>query len=60
MPTSVELTGEQPRSRFGYRDLELATVGGYLLLAGSEEALARVSRVDLKQTARWRAYRAAA
>ncbi|MBT2524410.1 hypothetical protein J7E91_02920 [Streptomyces sp. ISL-99] len=40
LPTFVELTGEQPRLRFGYRDLELATVGGYLLLAGSEEALA--------------------
>ncbi|MEV4738831.1 hypothetical protein [Streptomyces sp. NPDC049555] len=40
LPTFVELTGEQPRLRFTYRDLELASVGGYLLLAGSEEALA--------------------
>ncbi|MEU3861311.1 VOC family protein [Streptomyces sp. NPDC028722] len=40
LPTFVELTGEQPRLRFTYRDLDLATVGGYLLLAGSEEALA--------------------
>ncbi|MEU3415416.1 MULTISPECIES: VOC family protein [unclassified Streptomyces] len=40
LPTFVELTGEQPGLRFAYRDLELASVGGYLLLAGSEEALA--------------------
>ncbi|MFF5437968.1 hypothetical protein [Streptomyces achromogenes] len=40
LPTFVELTGEEPRLRFAYRDLELASVGGYLLLAGSEEALA--------------------
>ncbi|MEV0375245.1 hypothetical protein AB0I10_36670 [Streptomyces sp. NPDC050636] len=38
--TFVELTGEQPRLRFTYRDLDLANVGGYLLLAGSEEAVA--------------------
>ncbi|MFF5426452.1 MULTISPECIES: VOC family protein [unclassified Streptomyces] len=40
LPTFVELTGEQPRLRFTYRDLDLASVGGYLLLAGSDEALA--------------------
>ncbi|MEU2715622.1 hypothetical protein [Streptomyces sp. NPDC007205] len=40
LPTFVELTGEQPQMRFTYRDLELASIGGYLLLAGSEEALA--------------------
>lgn len=40
LPTFVELTGEQPRLRFTYRDLHLASVGGYLLLAGTEEALA--------------------
>ncbi|MFF1404467.1 hypothetical protein [Streptomyces sp. NPDC058294] len=40
LPTFVELTGEQPRLRFTYRGLDLATVGDYLLLAGSEEALA--------------------
>lgn len=40
LPTFVELTGEEPRLRFSYRGLELATVGGYLLLAGSREALA--------------------
>ncbi|MFI5688716.1 hypothetical protein [Streptomyces sp. NPDC051636] len=40
LPTFVELTGEQPRLRFTYRNLNLASIGGYLLLAGSEEALA--------------------
>ncbi|RKT02355.1 hypothetical protein BX286_0253 [Streptomyces sp. 3211.6] len=40
LPTFVELTGEQPRLRFAYRGLDLASIGGYLLLAGSEEALA--------------------
>lgn len=40
LPTFVELTGEQPRLRFAYRGLNLATVGGYLLLAGTKEALA--------------------
>ncbi|MFF1282867.1 VOC family protein [Streptomyces sp. NPDC058299] len=40
LPTFVELTGEQPRLRFTYRGLDLATVGDYLLLAGSEEDLA--------------------
>ncbi|MEV2255238.1 hypothetical protein AB0I94_32500 [Streptomyces sp. NPDC050147] len=40
LPTFVELTGEQPRLRFAYRGLNLASIGGYLLLAGSEEALA--------------------
>ncbi|GAA2710294.1 hypothetical protein GCM10010315_09910 [Streptomyces luteosporeus] len=40
LPTFVALTGEQPRLRFSYRDLDLASVGDYLLLAGSEEALA--------------------
>ncbi|MBO8190718.1 hypothetical protein ITI46_03230 [Streptomyces oryzae] len=40
LPTFVDLTGEQPRQRFSYRGLELATIGGFLLLAGTEEALA--------------------
>ncbi|MFG2289418.1 hypothetical protein ACGFOU_25530 [Streptomyces sp. NPDC048595] len=43
LPTFVELTGEQPRLRFAYGDLDLAAVGGYLLLAGSAEALAPYS-----------------
>ncbi|MDI2128594.1 hypothetical protein [Yinghuangia seranimata] len=40
LPTFLQLTGEEPRLRFAYRDLELASVGGYLLLAGTDEALA--------------------
>ncbi|MFI7005379.1 hypothetical protein [Streptomyces sp. NPDC050145] len=40
LPTFVELTGEEPRLRCTYRGLNLASVGGYLLLAGSEESLA--------------------
>ncbi|GAB2584734.1 hypothetical protein GCM10027168_16890 [Streptomyces capparidis] len=40
LPTFTELTGEEPGLRFSYRGLELASIGGYLLLAGSEEALA--------------------
>ena len=40
LPTFVELTGEQPELRFVYRDLELASIGSYLLIAGTDEALA--------------------
>ena len=40
LPTFVELTGEQPNLRFSYRDLELASIGSYLLIAGTAEALA--------------------
>ncbi|MCX4745572.1 hypothetical protein OG455_08550 [Kitasatospora sp. NBC_01287] len=40
LPTFVRLTGEQPALRFPYRDLELARIGGYLLIAGTEAALA--------------------
>ncbi|WP_327680856.1 VOC family protein [Kitasatospora sp. NBC_00458] len=40
LPTFVELTGEQPSLRFPYRDLELAAIGGHLLVAGTPEALA--------------------
>ncbi|WP_040805262.1 VOC family protein [Nocardia concava] len=40
LPTFTALTGEQPRLRFEYRDLELAGIGGYLLIAGTPEALA--------------------
>lgn len=40
LPTFVRLTGEQPGLRFTHRDLELASVGGFLLLAGTDEALA--------------------
>ncbi|WP_327071344.1 VOC family protein [Kitasatospora sp. NBC_01302] len=40
LPTFLDLTGEQPALRFAYRDLELARIGGYLLIAGTAEALA--------------------
>ncbi|MFB6889350.1 VOC family protein [Kitasatospora sp. NPDC056327] len=40
LPAFVGLTGEQPSLRFAYRGLELAAVGGHLLLAGTPEALA--------------------
>lgn len=40
LPTFIELTGEQPRARFTHHGLELASIGGYLLLAGTEGALA--------------------
>ncbi|MGF1428144.1 VOC family protein [Kitasatospora sp. LaBMicrA B282] len=42
LPTFVDLTGEQPASRFAFRDLEVARIGGYLLVAGTAEALAPV------------------
>jgi hypothetical protein len=40
LPTFTALAGEPPQSRFGYRGLELARVGGFLLIAGPPEALA--------------------
>jgi hypothetical protein len=47
LPTFVELTGEQPRLRFTYRGLDLASIGGYLLLAGSgTHATAIVESID--------------
>jgi hypothetical protein len=40
LPTFIELTGEQPRMRFAYRGLEIAGIGGFVLLAGTDEVLA--------------------
>ncbi|MGC0313837.1 hypothetical protein [Kitasatospora acidiphila] len=40
LPTFTALAGEPPQLRFGYRGLELARVGGFLLIAGQPEALA--------------------
>ncbi|GAA1949937.1 hypothetical protein [Kitasatospora viridis] len=40
LPTFTALAGEPVRQRFAYRDLELATVGNFLLIAGTPEALA--------------------
>ncbi|NUW46462.1 hypothetical protein [Nonomuraea rhodomycinica] len=39
LPTFEALTGERPGLRFSYRDLELAGIGGCLLVAGTPEAL---------------------
>ncbi|GAA2144076.1 VOC family protein [Actinomadura napierensis] len=40
LPTICDLTGREPSARFSYGDVELAAVGGFLLVAGTEEALA--------------------
>ncbi|GAB3961564.1 VOC family protein [Actinoallomurus acanthiterrae] len=40
LPALTELTGQRPGLRFAYGELELATVGGFLLIAGTPEALA--------------------
>jgi hypothetical protein len=42
LPAFRALTGEEPRLRFSHRDIELALIGGFLLLAGPLEALAPV------------------
>ncbi|WP_431032252.1 VOC family protein [Streptomyces sp. P6-2-1] len=42
LPVFRALTGEEPRLRFTHRGIELAAVGGFLLLAGAPEALAPV------------------
>lgn len=40
LPTLSALTGEDPSLRFEYLDLELASIGGFLLIAGTQAALA--------------------
>ncbi|MFJ8647600.1 hypothetical protein ACIRNI_15945 [Streptomyces sp. NPDC093546] len=40
LPTFQALTGTEPELRFAYRGVELAAVGGYLLVAGTAEELA--------------------
>ncbi|MFC5184526.1 VOC family protein [Actinomadura harenae] len=40
LPTFEALTAAKPGLRFSYKDLELASIGGYLLVAGTPEALA--------------------
>lgn len=42
LPAFRALTGEDPRLRFSHRGIELAVIGGFLLLAGPPEALAPV------------------
>ncbi|MER5542449.1 hypothetical protein ABT072_08315 [Streptomyces sp. NPDC002589] len=40
LPALRELTGQDVRTRFSYGEVELASIGGFLLVAGSEQALA--------------------
>ncbi|MFG1694094.1 VOC family protein [Nonomuraea sp. NPDC049309] len=40
LPTFVALTGTQPGLRFTYGEVELASIGGCLLVAGTPQALA--------------------
>ncbi|WP_406674879.1 hypothetical protein WBK31_12635 [Nonomuraea sp. N2-4H] len=40
LPTFTALTGTQPDLRFTYGDVELASIGGCLLVAGTPQALA--------------------
>jgi hypothetical protein len=46
LPLLSELTGEEPGVRFANGGLELASVGGFLLVAGSEEDLAPYREVQ--------------
>ncbi|GAA2388390.1 VOC family protein [Nonomuraea africana] len=46
LPTFAALTDSRPGLRFAYRDVELASIGGYLLVAGSPEALAPFRNVQ--------------
>ncbi|GAA2125564.1 hypothetical protein GCM10009759_77660 [Kitasatospora saccharophila] len=40
LPALRELTGQECRNRFPYGDVEVAAIGGFLLVAGTDEALA--------------------
>ncbi|MGW7525892.1 VOC family protein [Streptomyces sp. NPDC054783] len=40
LPALRELTGQDVRTRFSYGDVEVASIGGFLLVGGSEQALA--------------------
>ncbi|RFU39942.1 hypothetical protein DZF91_19830 [Actinomadura logoneensis] len=46
LPTFEALTSTRPNLRFPYRDVELASIGGYLLVAGPPEALAPYRNVQ--------------
>ncbi|MCT2590960.1 hypothetical protein LHJ74_13745 [Streptomyces sp. N2-109] len=46
LPTFEALSGTKPALRFAYQDLELATIGDYLLVAGTPEALAPYRNVQ--------------
>ncbi|MFC8716380.1 VOC family protein [Kitasatospora sp. NPDC057198] len=40
LPALRKLTGREDGKRFPYGDVEIASIGGFLLVAGTEEALA--------------------
>ncbi|OLZ73357.1 hypothetical protein AV521_04505 [Streptomyces sp. IMTB 2501] len=40
LPALRELTGQDVRTRFSHDGVEVASIGGFLLVAGSEQALA--------------------
>ena len=46
LPTLRELTGEEPGLRFPYAGVEVARIGGLLVVAGTEEAVAPFRRVQ--------------
>ncbi|MGW2374206.1 VOC family protein [Kitasatospora sp. NPDC001683] len=46
LPTLRELTGEEAGLRFPYAGVEVARIGGLLVVAGTEEALAPFRRVQ--------------
>ncbi|MFD9687647.1 hypothetical protein ACFWXO_18035 [Kitasatospora sp. NPDC059088] len=46
LPTLCELTGEREGLRFPYAGVEVARIGGLLVVAGPEEAVARFRRVQ--------------
>ncbi|MGW1171774.1 VOC family protein [Streptomyces sp. NPDC002550] len=46
LPALRELTGQEVRTRFSYGAVEVASIGGFLLVAGSEQALAPFREVQ--------------
>jgi predicted enzyme related to lactoylglutathione lyase len=46
LPALRALTGEDVRTRFPYRGAEVAGIGGFLIVAGDEQALAPFRRVQ--------------
>jgi hypothetical protein len=46
LPVLRELTGEEAGLRFPYAGVEVAAIGGFLLVGGSEEALAPFRNVQ--------------
>ncbi|WP_035794237.1 VOC family protein [Kitasatospora mediocidica] len=46
LPALRDLTGQESRGRFAYGGVEVARIGGFLLVAGTDEALARFRNVQ--------------